>query len=323
MSDKSALHGKAFEYAVLESLRGTLTRAGKVRVEESAALKTALKAFRSLESDHQSNLQQAAAAGIRMLVDREPRLEDPRSAESELKLTLQSDQRGQQGDVRDIVVARPFENWEIGISAKHHHKAVKSSRLAKQLDFGRSWLDHPCSDSYKADIRNIFEEIQHHVGLVRWRELDQHGIDKYAIYKRVLEAFRLELLDIYTRLGTLVPARLIRYLIGNYDFYKVMKVRDRTQMQAFNLSGTLGERSRSRKPSPEPQAIKLPKKIYDVHFSDEYSDTTVIVACDQGWQLSFRIHNASEFVEPSLKFDITLLGHPAELATQEVCWSQI
>src|SRR5262249_37301164 len=116
------------------------------------------------------------------------------------------------------------------------------------------------------------------------------------------------------------PARLIRYLIGNFDFYKLMKIKDRTQLQAFNLGGTLGQRSRSRKPSPEPQLLKLPKKIYDIHFSDEHANTTVIVACDYGWQLTFIIHNASELVEPSLKFDITLVGHPADLATQGLCW---
>jgi hypothetical protein len=320
MSDKSALHGKAFEHAVLHCLHRSLGNNQRVALRQTPASLVASKAFESLEPEKQAHLDSAASAGVTMLLAREPRLSEATSQSSELELFLQSDQKGQEGDVRDIVVIRREENWQIGISAKHHHKAVKSSRLGKQLDFGRSWLAHPCSESYKASVKQVFEDLSAFVGNVRWRDLGDHGVDKYAVYQRVLEAFRVELACIYSEVGSAVPARLIRYLIGNYDFYKLMKIRDRTQLQAFNLGGSLGQRSRSRKPSPEPQLLKLPKKIYDIHFSDEHATTTVIVACDQGWQLSFRIHNASEFVEPSLKFDITLVGHPAELATQEMSW---
>ena len=320
MSEKSALHGKAFEYAVLNSLQRALCNDQKVSAIQTRASLVASRAFESLEFEQRASLESAATAGVTMLLAREPRLSEPGSAMKDLQLLLQSDQKGQEGDVRDIVISRPDENWEIGISAKHHHKAVKSSRLAKQLDFGHSWLNHPCSEDYKVDVKQVFDDLGSFVGKVRWRDLGDHGVDKYAVYQRVLQAFRVELGSIYRKLGSVVPARLIRYLIGNYDFYKLMKIKDRTQLQAFNLGGTLGQRSRSRKASPEPQLLKLPKKIYDIHFSDEHSNTTVIVACDYGWQLSFRIHNASDLVEPSLKFDITLIGHPAELATQELCW---
>lgn len=39
---------------------------------------------------------------------------------------------------------------------------------------------------------------------------------------------------------------------------------------------------------------------------------------DKGWQFSFRIHNASAKVEPSLKFDINLEGNPHDLFTHHV-----
>lgn len=40
------------------------------------------------------------------------------------------------------------------------------------------------------------------------------------------------------------------------------------------------------------------------------SKTTVIMSFDNGWQFSFRIHNAKDTVEPSLKFDVQIVGMP-------------
>jgi hypothetical protein len=39
---------------------------------------------------------------------------------------------------------------------------------------------------------------------------------------------------------------------------------------------------------------------------------------DKGWQISFRIHNASTMVEPSLKFDINIVGLPSNLSRQVI-----
>ena len=37
---------------------------------------------------------------------------------------------------------------------------------------------------------------------------------------------------------------------------------------------------------------------------------------DNGWQFSFRVHNAEKHVTPSLKFDIQIEGMPWEKATK-------
>jgi len=47
----------------------------------------------------------------------------------------------------------------------------------------------------------------------------------------------------------------------------------------------------------------------------ENSQTTLIVQFDEDWEMSFRIHNASSRIEPSLKFDIQLLTMPHSLFT--------
>jgi len=320
MSAKSTVHGKAFEYAVLQALHEVLEHQRKTIVQENSAFAVAKKNFESIEPELRGEFDRAAAAGIAMVIAREPRLEHSADSTDALQIALQSDQRGQLGDVRDIVISRPNIAWEIGISAKNNHKAVKSSRLAHELDFGQSWFGVPCSQEFRSAVRSVFQGLHEHAGNVRWRDLGELNIDKFAIYRDVLGCFRTELLRMNAELGAVIPSRLVRYLIGNFDFYKIVKLSQRVHVQPFNFDGTLGQRSPIRKPSPEASTLRLPTRIYDIHYVDETSNTTLIVACDAGWQISFRIHNASEFVEPSLKFDVMLAGQPPELITQEAPW---
>lgn len=57
----------------------------------------------------------------------------------ELELKIQSDDKGKEGNVRDVLIIRRGIEWEIGLSVKHNHFAVKHSRLSKNLDFGKKW----------------------------------------------------------------------------------------------------------------------------------------------------------------------------------------
>ena len=57
-----------------------------------------------------------------------------------VQLRLQVDGEDENGDVRDLVITRNNVCWEIGLSLKHNHFAVKHSRLAKKLDFGKNGL---------------------------------------------------------------------------------------------------------------------------------------------------------------------------------------
>ncbi|MEE0273575.1 MAG: HaeIII family restriction endonuclease [Coprococcus eutactus] len=50
------------------------------------------------------------------------------------------------------------------------------------------------------------------------------------------------------------------------------------------------------------------------------STNAVEMFLDNGWQLSFRIHNASTKVEPSLKFDVQFIGMPTSLLNIECKW---
>ena len=47
---------------------------------------------------------------------------------------------------------------------------------------------------------------------------------------------------------------------------------------------------------------------------------TIELCMDGGWQFSFRIHNASTYVETSLKFDIQIVGMPTAIITINYFW---
>lgn len=47
----------------------------------------------------------------------------------------------------------------------------------------------------------------------------------------------------------------------------------------------------------------------------------VLVACDEGWEISMRLHNASTNVELSLKFDAQLISFPTPLLVMLESWA--
>lgn len=112
------------------------------------------------------------------------------------------------------------------------------------------------------------------------------------------------------------------YLLGSdgKDYYKMIHYKNNvTRIQPFNLLGTLNQKSKSSKPCIVYDKMTLPTKIIDFSFK-ENSKTTLILTMNNGWAISFRIHNASSKVEPSLKFDIQLAGQPADIFYLDVKW---
>ncbi|MFH1749650.1 MAG: HaeIII family restriction endonuclease [bacterium] len=143
----------------------------------------------------------------------------------------------------------------------------------------------------------------------KWSELgDYHS----TIYIPILKAFIKELKNLYKKDSTKVASNLVAYLVGNKDFYKVIKSKNSVEIQAYNLNGTLNLPFKDIIPKYRTPKIPLPTEIIDIDFK-EGSNTTIIVIMNNDWTLSFRIHNASSRVESSLKFDINLLKSPKKL----------
>ena len=115
--------------------------------------------------------------------------------------------------------------------------------------------------------------------------------------------------------------RLITYLLGINDFYKVIAIDNRrvTQIQAFSMYGTLNRPAGRNRPQVRIPQLQMPNIFHDISFKPR-SKNTIIITCDLGWAISMRIHNARSKVEPSLKFDVKLVGIPPGLYTHHEPW---
>ena len=305
--------GKAFEYAILKEFKEKLNELTNVDVVENDALITAQGCFNEFSLEEQGRYLLTASFAVNFLMDIEPRLKHDIGANDILQLEILTDYQGQLGDVRDILIIRSLQKWEIGISAKNNHKAVKHSRLSNDIDFGEKWLGIKCSKEYFKKVDKIFTPLQQikikSGSTQKWSTLTNKEDD---VYIPILNAFKDELLRIYNTSPQHVAGKLIEYLVGNKDFYKVIKSNNSVEIQAYNIHGTLNLPFQNVEPKFKTPKVNLPNEITNIVFKKN-SKTTLIVKFNNDWELSFRIHNASSRIEPSLKFDINLLKAPNSL----------
>lgn len=310
--------GKAFEYALLQEFYTRLnTSKNNVEIIENNPFKTAKDCFNNFTEKEQGLYSLVSSAAINFLIDIEPRLSHSINPSDKLQLEIVSDSEGQTGDVRDILAIRLVQKWEIGISAKNNHRAVKHSRLSQKIDFGKKWIGLSCSQNYFEEIKTIFDylnDLKNQDKNTKWTSIpDMHK----KIYVPLLNAFKSELERLDKENPGIVPKKLVEYLIGNKDFYKVIKGNNKVEIQAYNLHGTLNLPFENIKPKAKIQKLKLPTRLIEIVYDND-SDTTLIVSLNEGWQISFRIHNASSRVEPSLKFDINLISAPHTLFNNHI-----
>lgn len=316
MSSKSNDQGRAFEYACIEALGLEISKYRSVHIEQNSSFYAAKNAWNSMTTSFQKLLNTAAFSAVNTIFDLEPLiLED---GNDELTLKIQTDHEGVVGDVRDILIIRRGIHWEVGLSVKHNHLAVKHSRLSSHLDFGESWYGINCSADYWNAVRPVFDylEIEHRKG-TEWKHIP-NKMD--VVYVPLLKAFMAEV-NRCTQLDKDTPRKMVEYLLGKYDFYKVISMDSQslTQVQTFNLRGTLNKAGVSTKPKRSIPISSLPTRIAHIGFVPG-SKNTVEIYMDGGWQFSFRLHNAATHVEPSLKFDVQIVGMPATIISINCRW---
>lgn len=263
-----------------------------------------------------------AEAAVRIIDRLEPRLSD---IKNEMLIGLQPDSAGITGDVRDVLCIRS-DGWEIGLSCKHNHQAVKHSRLSDTIDFGREWFGKSCSLEYFESVNDVFlplrkirDESKANGAPATW---DVLGDKEANCYGPVLEAFMKELKRLDVAYPGEIPGLLIRYLIGTNDFYKIIMNDQRrfTMIESVNINGTLNKKNGKKRALIDVPVLKLPTRFYEIGFKTG-SKNTIVVVCDNGWNVSMRIHNASSKIEPSLKFDVQLMAMPSSILTQIEPWS--
>lgn len=307
-------NGKAFEYALAVQYSSYLKENGvNLVLVQNAAYEDAKKYYDASTFADRRRFDYCAALTIDTMVRIEPGLTAIGKPNECLQIYINQDSAGEYGDVRDVVFQRMQPSWEIGFSAKNNNDAVKHSRLSDILDFGKSWFDVPCSLNYWKDIKPIFNYLKDSKDKT-WNEL---GDDKkYKVYIPLLEAFRKELMYINNN-NEDIPQKLIRYLLGKYAFYKIIKddKHNLVVVKAFNLEGELNKSYDGVKPRYKTPRLNLPSRIIEFGMKKN-SDTTLHMILDGGWELSFRMHNGDGPIKTSVKFDIQLLGNPPVLFTQ-------
>lgn len=220
------INGKAFEYALLKEFFERLKIKTTVSVVESEPFKTALKCYLSFNKKEQSHYTLVASFAVNFLIDLEPRLSYGINDKDILQLEIVSDKEGQTGDVRDVLAIRSLQKWEIGVSAKNNHRAVKHSRLSKDIDFGEKWLEIPNSETYFSEIMPIFsflEEKRNKDKNTKWSSIANKSD---TVYVPILNAFKKELEKLNNENPDIVPGKLVQYLIGNNDLVSFPKKRN-------------------------------------------------------------------------------------------------
>lgn len=317
MSAQSNNQGRAYEFICLLILQKEISQYRSAVIEHNSSYCAAQKAWESISHDLQGVLEQSARAAVSRIFDLEPLIIE--DGDDQLDLFIQSDSHGEEGDVRDILIVRRNIQWEIGLSIKHNHFAVKHSRLGKTLDFGKRWFDVPCSSQYWQDVDPIFSylDMEKKKG-TKWSELPNKVTD---VYLPLLKAFSDEI-NRSVVINPELPKKMVEYLLGEFDFYKVISVdrQRQTQILSFNLHGTLNLPSRKKKPQQSVPVANLPTRIVKMELKPN-SNNTVELYMDEGWQFSFRIHNAATLVETSLKFDIQIIGMPTSIITINCTWN--
>ena len=316
MSSKSNDQGRAYEYITLLTLHSEISKIRRAEIVKNSSLEAARNAWDNMSKSMQSLMSMSAHSFVPDIFNLEPLiLEDDGDV---VELLIQKDKSGEDGDVRDILIARSGIKWEIGLSMKHNHFAVKHSRLSHLIDFGEKWYGVPCSESYWQSVMPIFDYLQEQKRKGKaWFELSDKS---ERVYVPLLKAFMQELRLTYGNHKEL-PQKMVEYLLGEFDFYKVVSIDNQrmTQINTFNLHGTLNKNGKRNKAKATIPRVLLPTRIVSLDFKPG-SDNTIELYLDGGWQFSFRIHNASTMVESSLKFDIQIIGMPTTIVTINCRW---
>ena len=316
MSSKSNDQGRAYEFAWITALFETLDSLRNTGIVYNSSYDTNKRAWYAISKDKRELYTISANAAVNTVLELEPLMDE--LSEDKLLLEFQKDESGESGDVRDIVIRRDDIEWEIGLSIKHNHDAVKHSRLSHVLDFGKEWYGIPCSNKYWSDIEPIFELLKREKNRkTKWSQLSDKEGD---VYVPLLQAFLDEVSKTY-REDSSIAVKMFEYLVGIKDYHKIVSRDDKrlTLIHTFNLHGTLNKPSKVKVSAFEVLKSELPTEILSMRFKKN-SKTTVEIYMDNGWAFSFRIHSASTIVQPSLKFDVQFISTPVSVMNIECKW---
>lgn len=294
-------NGKALEFAVAKSFSELLN----VEILDSPSSRNARACYEKVNEGIRIRFDDASKKSASHIIEKEEILRNGANS-----IWLASDSLGQDGDVRDVMIN--CGEKKIGFSCKTNHSAFKHSRLSGKADFIKSWgiNESGCSNDYWNKVKPIFAELtiirKESAGAALWK-MQPDVANRF--YWPILDAFESEINRLSKNPSTQsqTASRLVSYIVGFQDFYKIVVRKDVVELQAFNLGGTLSVTK-----------TRLPDQIIGIDRLNggQYSKT---IRLNRGFTFNFRIHSASSRVEPSLKFDVTAISlPPSEIYTNHI-----
>lgn len=245
--------------------------------------------FSSLDdvsSDVMSKMKNSSAAAVEFLFDE---YISELNANS-VRLEQLSDHSGRDGNVIDLIISTDNDQ-RLGISLKHNHDALCHPRISRVPTWFRA------NEEQHAFYKKSHDEIW-----VRFFEKAE-AIDSRATTFEGLKQKDNRLIDdyLYAEFYNLIAGflksnvsnsstsqALFRSLVGRYDFVKVIDRGDTVDIQDWR---NLSEAS-----------------MVEITISAE--PRRIIMAFNNGFIISGRLHTAKKEIEKSLKFDIQAVEKP-------------
>lgn len=156
VSTRSNDQGRAYEHACMLAMCERIQDVRNIRIVDNSSLHANEKAWKLMDEETQQVFMTSAEAAVGAVIKMEPKILE--NDNDDLILEFQQDRAGVKGDVRDIVIRRNDIGWEIGLSIKHNHDAVKHSRLSHKIDFGKEWFDEATLLRSYFSEREVFEK---------------------------------------------------------------------------------------------------------------------------------------------------------------------
>ena len=104
MSEKSNNQGRAYEFSYLTTLFEEISKVRPAKIEKNSSFYAAERAWNTLTDSEKAIYKISALAGVNTIFELEPLILD--DGLDELELKIQSDDKGKEGDVRDVLIIR-------------------------------------------------------------------------------------------------------------------------------------------------------------------------------------------------------------------------
>lgn len=118
MSSQSNTKGRAYEFIWIETLYSAINKESAAQIIKNSSYTANQNAWENLDPSQKKTFQISAEAALNTLFELEPNLLSGKN--NRILLNFRADNRGIIGDVRDIVISKQNDNWQIGLSIKHN-----------------------------------------------------------------------------------------------------------------------------------------------------------------------------------------------------------